>query len=125
MSYLAAVIGGYLAGSIPTGYWLVRIFRGIDIRRVGSHSIGATNVWRAMGWKLGGRRMTERAAQHERVCAGVERGRILPGTSGVDQFSTERERPPFTFMAPPGNVAPRNVQLDPVHWYQLLSVPRT
>ena len=53
MSYLAAVIGGYLAGSIPTGYWLVRIFRGIDIRRVGSHSIGATNVWRAMGWKLG------------------------------------------------------------------------
>jgi glycerol-3-phosphate acyltransferase PlsY len=53
VSYLAAVIGGYLAGSIPTGYWLVRIFRGIDIRRVGSHSIGATNVWRAMGWKLG------------------------------------------------------------------------
>ena len=53
MSYLAAVIGGYLAGSIPTGYWLVRIFRGIDIRRVGSRSIGATNVWRAMGWKLG------------------------------------------------------------------------
>ena len=53
MSYLAAVLGGYLAGSVPTGYWLVRIFRGIDIRRVGSHSIGATNVWRAMGWKLG------------------------------------------------------------------------
>jgi glycerol-3-phosphate acyltransferase PlsY len=47
------VLGGYLAGSIPTGYWLVRIFRGIDIRRIGSHSIGATNVWRAMGWKLG------------------------------------------------------------------------
>ena len=53
MSYLAAVLGGYLAGSIPTGYWLVRLVRGIDIRRVGSRSIGATNVWRAMGWKLG------------------------------------------------------------------------
>jgi acyl phosphate:glycerol-3-phosphate acyltransferase len=53
VSYLAAVLGGYLAGSVPTGYWLVRIFRGIDIRRVGSRSIGATNVWRAMGWKLG------------------------------------------------------------------------
>ena len=53
MTYLAAVLGGYLAGSVPTGYWLVRIFRGIDIRRLGSHSIGATNVWRAMGWKLG------------------------------------------------------------------------
>jgi glycerol-3-phosphate acyltransferase PlsY len=53
VSYLAAVLGGYLAGSIPTGYWLVRLVRGIDIRRVGSHSIGATNVWRVMGWKLG------------------------------------------------------------------------
>ena len=53
MSYLAAVLGGYLAGSIPTGYWLVRLVRGIDIRRVGSRSIGATNVWRVMGWKVG------------------------------------------------------------------------
>jgi glycerol-3-phosphate acyltransferase PlsY len=53
VSYLAAVLGGYLAGSIPTGYWLVRLVRGIDIRRVGSRSIGATNVWRVMGWKVG------------------------------------------------------------------------
>jgi acyl phosphate:glycerol-3-phosphate acyltransferase len=53
VSYLAAVLGGYLAGSIPTGYWLVRLVRGIDIRRVGSRSIGATNVWRVTGWKVG------------------------------------------------------------------------
>jgi glycerol-3-phosphate acyltransferase PlsY len=53
VSYAAAVLGGYLAGSIPTGYWLVRLVRGIDIRRVGSRSIGATNVWRVMGWKVG------------------------------------------------------------------------
>jgi acyl phosphate:glycerol-3-phosphate acyltransferase len=53
VNYVAAVIGGYLAGSIPTGYWLVRLVRGIDIRRVGSRSIGATNVWRVMGWKFG------------------------------------------------------------------------
>jgi acyl phosphate:glycerol-3-phosphate acyltransferase len=53
VSYVAAVIGGYLAGSIPTGYWLVRLIRKIDIRRVGSKSIGATNVWRVMGWKVG------------------------------------------------------------------------
>jgi acyl phosphate:glycerol-3-phosphate acyltransferase len=53
VSYIAALVGGYLAGSIPTGYWLVRLVRGIDIRRVGSRSIGATNVWRAMGWKVG------------------------------------------------------------------------
>ena len=53
MSYLAAVIGGYLAGSIPTGYWFARIVRGVDIRRFGSKSIGATNVWRVLGWKYG------------------------------------------------------------------------
>jgi glycerol-3-phosphate acyltransferase PlsY len=53
VSYVAAVIGGYLAGSIPTGYWLVRLLRKIDIRRVGSRSIGATNVWRVLGWKVG------------------------------------------------------------------------
>jgi glycerol-3-phosphate acyltransferase PlsY len=53
VNYLAAVLGGYLAGSIPTGYWLVRLVRGIDIRRVGSRSIGATNVWRVLGWKYG------------------------------------------------------------------------
>ena len=49
----------------------------------------------------------------------------FPVRRAKDQFSTERERPPFKFTAPPGNVAPRNVQLNPVHWYQLLSGPRT
>jgi acyl phosphate:glycerol-3-phosphate acyltransferase len=47
------VAGGYLAGSLPFGYWLVRGFRGIDIRTVGSGNIGATNVWRTFGPRLG------------------------------------------------------------------------
>ena len=47
------VLAGYLAGSIPSGYWLVRIFRHEDIRKVGSGNIGATNVWRTYGAKLG------------------------------------------------------------------------
>jgi glycerol-3-phosphate acyltransferase PlsY len=42
----------YLVGSIPTGYLLGRA-RGLDIRRHGSGNIGATNVWRVMGWKWG------------------------------------------------------------------------
>jgi glycerol-3-phosphate acyltransferase PlsY len=53
MEYVAAALGGWLAGSIPSGYWVVRLVRGIDIRRVGSRSIGATNVWRVLGWRYG------------------------------------------------------------------------
>jgi acyl phosphate:glycerol-3-phosphate acyltransferase len=37
---------GYLLGSIPFGYVLVRIFRGTDVRESGSGNIGATNVAR-------------------------------------------------------------------------------
>src|SRR5213075_1784129 len=52
---LAAILvaAGYLAGSMPWGYWLVRIFRGEDIRTQGSGNIGATNVWRVYGRRLG------------------------------------------------------------------------
>jgi acyl phosphate:glycerol-3-phosphate acyltransferase len=44
---------GYLAGSIPTGYWLVGALRRTDIRSHGSGNIGGTNVWRTFGWRLG------------------------------------------------------------------------
>jgi acyl phosphate:glycerol-3-phosphate acyltransferase len=44
---------GYLSGSITWGYWLVRVFRHEDIRAQGSGNIGATNVWRVHGRKLG------------------------------------------------------------------------
>ena len=54
-SALAAILvaAGYLAGSMPFGYWLVRAVRHDDIRRHGSGNIGATNVWRAYGRRLG------------------------------------------------------------------------
>jgi acyl phosphate:glycerol-3-phosphate acyltransferase len=47
------VLAGYLCGSMPWGYWLVRIFRHEDIRKQGSGNIGATNVWRVHGRRLG------------------------------------------------------------------------
>jgi len=47
------VAAGYVAGSMPWGYWLVRIFRGDDIRTHGSGNIGASNVWRVYGRRLG------------------------------------------------------------------------
>lgn len=37
---------GYLLGSIPFGYLLVKAFRGSDVRTTGSGNIGATNVAR-------------------------------------------------------------------------------
>src|SRR5450631_3041135 len=37
---------GYLLGSIPVGYLLVKGFRGADVRTTGSGNIGATNVAR-------------------------------------------------------------------------------
>jgi len=53
MAFAAVVVLGYLLGSCPWGYWLVRLVRGEDIRRVGSGNIGATNVWRTYGRRLG------------------------------------------------------------------------
>jgi glycerol-3-phosphate acyltransferase PlsY len=44
---------GYLAGSIPWGYWLVRLFEHEDVRTRGSGNIGASNVWRTYGRRLG------------------------------------------------------------------------
>ncbi len=50
MPIFTTIVIGYLLGSIPFGYILVRAFRGEDIRRVGSGNIGATNVARSSLW---------------------------------------------------------------------------
>lgn len=46
------LVGAYLLGSIPTGLLLAKAF-GVDIRTKGSGNIGATNVYRTVGKKLG------------------------------------------------------------------------
>jgi glycerol-3-phosphate acyltransferase PlsY len=43
---LIALASGYLAGSIPFGVIVTRIFKLGDLRKIGSGSIGATNVLR-------------------------------------------------------------------------------
>src|SRR3954467_2481782 len=53
MLIAAFVVAGYLSGSLPWGYWLVGCFRGEDIRTKGSGNVGATNVWRVYGPRLG------------------------------------------------------------------------
>jgi len=52
LTLAVAVIGSYLLGSIPFGYLAGKI-GGIDIRKVGSGNIGATNVVRTLGKRYG------------------------------------------------------------------------
>jgi acyl phosphate:glycerol-3-phosphate acyltransferase len=46
------IAGAYLLGSVPTGLLLGK-FYGIDVRQEGSGNIGATNLYRTMGRKVG------------------------------------------------------------------------
>ncbi|MCX7938892.1 MAG: glycerol-3-phosphate acyltransferase [Thermoflexales bacterium] len=48
VSLLSGVVG-YLVGSIPFGWIIVKLTKGIDVRQVGSGRTGGTNVFRAAG----------------------------------------------------------------------------
>ncbi len=45
------VLASYLTGAFPTSYLAGRLVRGIDLRQHGSGNLGATNVFRVLGWK--------------------------------------------------------------------------
>jgi glycerol-3-phosphate acyltransferase PlsY len=47
--YVVAIVISYLLGGVCTGYYLVRFYRGIDIRDQGSGGVGARNVGRVLG----------------------------------------------------------------------------
>jgi glycerol-3-phosphate acyltransferase PlsY len=46
---IAALLASYLLGSIPTAYLFGKALKGIDLRKVGSGNIGATNALRVLG----------------------------------------------------------------------------
>jgi len=45
------LFASYILGAIPTSYLLSRLFAGIDLRQHGSGNLGATNLYRVLGWK--------------------------------------------------------------------------
>ena len=46
------LVASYLIGAIPTSYLVGRWFRGIDLREHGSRNLGATNLYRTLGWRF-------------------------------------------------------------------------
>jgi acyl phosphate:glycerol-3-phosphate acyltransferase len=51
MAGLPWLIASYLLGAVPTSYLAARLFRGIDLREHGSRNLGATNLYRVLGWR--------------------------------------------------------------------------
>ena len=52
MEPIVALVLSYLSGSIPFAAIAGRL-RGVDLRKQGSGNLGATNVFRVLGWKVG------------------------------------------------------------------------
>jgi acyl phosphate:glycerol-3-phosphate acyltransferase len=51
MAALPWLVASYLLGAVPTSYLAARLFRGIDLREHGSRNLGATNLYRVLGWR--------------------------------------------------------------------------
>jgi len=51
LALVLLVLAAYLLGATPTSYIAGKLGRGIDLREHGSRNLGATNVYRVLGWK--------------------------------------------------------------------------
>lgn len=51
MNLALALVASYLVGAIPMSWIVARVGAGVDLRRVGSGNLGATNLYRTLGWK--------------------------------------------------------------------------
>jgi acyl phosphate:glycerol-3-phosphate acyltransferase len=50
---IISIIAGYVIGSFPTAYIVSRLRKGVDIRQVGTHNLGAMNVFYKIGFAEG------------------------------------------------------------------------
>jgi glycerol-3-phosphate acyltransferase PlsY len=51
VSLALALAAAYLIGAIPTSWIAARLGAGIDLRQHGSRNLGATNLYRVLGWR--------------------------------------------------------------------------
>jgi glycerol-3-phosphate acyltransferase PlsY len=51
LNAILAILASYLLGATPTSYIAGKVGRRIDLREHGSRNLGATNVYRILGWK--------------------------------------------------------------------------
>lgn len=51
LTIVLLILAAYILGATPTSYIAGRLGRGIDLREHGSKNLGATNVYRILGWK--------------------------------------------------------------------------
>ena len=71
---IIALLAAYLIGSFPTAYLVARLRKGVDIREVGSHNLGAMNVFYKVGFAEG---MVVLAIDIGKGAAGVALARFL------------------------------------------------
>ena len=45
------LLASYLLGAFPTSFLVGRLLKGIDLREHGSRNLGATNLYRTLGWR--------------------------------------------------------------------------
>ncbi len=96
MTELLVVPFAYLLGSLPFGYWLPRIFRGEDIRASGSGNVGASNVFRVYGRRLGAAvALLDVAKGFTAALIGLEAGGALVGVLAGAAAMIGHARPIF------------------------------
>ncbi len=83
--YVMTAAAAYLLGSIPFGYVLVRVFRGEDVRQIGSGNIGATNVAR----KAPGLGIATLALDMAKGYAAVGLARWLANRAGIASYGKD------------------------------------
>lgn len=52
MTTVLWIVGAYLVGAIPASFLAARLGAGLDLREHGSKNLGATNVYRVLGWRF-------------------------------------------------------------------------